>query len=268
MTATAPMPEIAPSSASPARVLCLHGLFAGAWVFDGLKPMLAARGYSATAIDFRCGAATAGRCSLTEYRDQAAAAARKLGKPVVIAHSMGGLVAQMLAAQQLVRAVVLVSSAPPRGIPVLSMPLLTRMGRYLPDMVMSRPFVPTAEDLDALVLNRMDPDRRKEVRDRLVPDSGRVAREIAVGRFGVRAKDVRVPILVMGSDDDRFVPPRVAERLAQRYHAPIYMAGSHGHFLFGEPGWERHAKVMLDWIDNLPTRDDDWTREPRTSPAD
>ena len=268
MTATAPLPEIAASPAASARVLCLHGLFAGAWVFDGLKPMLADRGYSATAIDFRCRTQTAGRCSLTEYRDQAAAAAHRLGKPIVIAHSMGGLVAQMLAARQLVRAVVLVSSAPPRGIPVLSMPLLTRMGRYLPDLLLSRPFVPTADDLDALVLNRMDPDRRASVRNRLVPDSGRVAREIAVGRFAVRPKDVRVPLLVIGSDDDRFVPPRVAERLAQRYHAPIYMAGSHGHFLFGEPGWERHAKVMLDWMDRLPGHDDDGQREPRTSPAD
>lgn len=255
------------TATAPAPVLCLHGLFAGRWVFDDLLPMLAERGHAASAIDLRCRTETAGRCSLAEYRDTAAAAARAMDRPVVIAHSMGGLVAQLLAARQLVRAVVLVSSAPPRGIPALSTPLLARIGRYLPALLRSRPLLPSADDFDALVLNCIPPEQRAAIRDRFVADSGRVAREIAIGRFGVRPKHIRVPMLVMGANQDRFVPPRVAEKLAKRYHAPLYMAGGHGHFLFGEPGWERHARVMLDWIDGLPA-DVPAAGEPRPAARD
>jgi hypothetical protein len=30
------------------------------------------------------------------------------------------------------------------------------------------------------------------------------------------------------------------------------VAHGHGHFLFGEPGWESHAAAILDWIGQLP----------------
>jgi hypothetical protein len=44
----------------------------------------------------------------------------------------------------------------------------------------------------------------------------------------------------------------VAKRIAQRYDAPLHVAHGHGHFLFGEPGWESHAAAILDWIGQLP----------------
>jgi pimeloyl-ACP methyl ester carboxylesterase len=151
-----------------------------------------------------------------------------------------------------VRAAVLVSSAPPRGISVFSRPLLVRMARYLPSLLLSRPFVPTPSDLDALVLNEVPLADREAIRARFVPDSGRVARQIALGVYDVPLRTLRTPLLVVGSDRDRFVPLGVARRLARRYDAPLHVARGHGHFLFAEPGWETHVGAMLDWIDKLP----------------
>jgi non-heme chloroperoxidase len=248
---------IAVAGARRAPVLCLHGLFAGSWVFERLLPMLAARGYPASALSFRghppaAPIAAMGRQSITAYCHDAVEVARTLDRPIIVGHSLGGLVALLLASRNVARAAVLVSPAPPRGISVLSPPLLLRMARYLPAMLLSRPFLPRARDIDALVLNRVPVEERAGIRDRLVPDSGRAARQAALGAFAVPARAMRTPLLVVASEHDRFIPAGVAARVAHRYGAPLHLARGHGHFLFAEPGWEAHATAMIDWMDALP----------------
>ena len=244
-------------SPSGAPVLCLHGLFAGSWVYERLLPLIAERGHPAAALSFR-GHPPAppipaiGRTSIAAYCHDAAEAARALDRPIVIGHSLGGLVALLLASRNLVRAVVLVSSAPPRGITVLSPALLLRMPRYLPALLFSRAFLPRPNDLDALVLNRVPASERDRYRVLFVPDSGRAARQAALGTSDADLSGARPPLLVVNGDEDRFVPLGVARRIAQRYDAPLHVARGHGHFLFGEPGWETHATAILDWIGQLP----------------
>lgn len=240
-----------------APVLCLHGLFAGSWVFERVLPLIAARGYPAAALSFRGHPpapplASIGRTSVAAYCHDAFEAARAMERPIVIGHSLGGLVALLLASRNLVRAAVLVSSAPPRGISVLSRPLLLRMPRYLPPLLLSRPFLPTRNDLDALVLNEVPAAERADIRQRFVADSGRAARQVALGVHDVPLRSLRAPLLVVGAERDRFVPLSVARRLARRYDAPLHVARGHGHFLFAEPGWEHEVSAILDWIDALP----------------
>jgi non-heme chloroperoxidase len=251
-----------------APVLCLHGLFAGSWVFEGLLPLLAGRGYPSAALSFRGHPPSApvpemGRVSIGDYVADATEAARALGRPIVIGHSLGGLVAQALASQGLVRAAVLIDAAPPRGIPVLTKPLVARMTRYLPALLASRPFLPRAKDLDALVLNRVPVAERAAARERLVADSGRAARQAALGTYAVPKRSVRVPLLVVTGEDDRFIPLEVARRIARRYDAPLLVARGHGHFLLAEPGWREQVRVVLDWLDALPD-----SGEPAASAAD
>ena len=251
-------------STGPA-VLCLPGLFAGSWVFQRLLPLIAERGYPSTAISYRGHPPLPprqdiGRQSVADFAQDAANAVRTLDRPVLIAHSLGGLVALLLAQQDLIRAAVLVSPAPPRGISVLSPAILARMVKHLPALLLSRAYQPTDADVDALVLNRVPAGDRAAIRRQFVPDSGRASREIALGTYVIPPGAIRIPLLVVASDDDRFIPPGVSRRIAERYHASLRVAEGHGHFLFSEPGWEVQAAAILDWIDALP-------REPRAVPA-
>ncbi|MEO8623766.1 MAG: alpha/beta fold hydrolase [bacterium] len=241
-----------------APVLCLPGLFAGSWVFERLLPLIAKRGYPAHAMSYRghpplAPLSSIGEQSIMDFVDDASSAAQSLDRPIVIAHSLGGLVAQLLAQRNLVRAAVLVSPAPPRGINVLSPSILVRMARYLPALLLSRAFLPTNAHFDALVLNRVPDADRTAVRDRFVPDSGRAARDIALGAHKILPSAIRVPLLVVGSEHDRFIPLGVSRRVAAKYGAPLHIAQGHGHFLFSEPGWEQEAAFILDWIDSLPS---------------
>jgi non-heme chloroperoxidase len=239
-------------------VLCLPGLFAGSWVFERLLPLIAARGYPAHAMSYRghpplAPMSSIGQQSISDFVADASEAAHALDRPIVIAHSMGGLIAQLLAERDLIRAVVLVAPAPPRGINVLSPAILARMIRYLPALLMSRAFLPTNAHIDALVLNRVPEAERSAIRGRLAADSGRAARDISLGVHKIPPNAIHVPMLVVGSEHDRFIPLGVVRKVAARYGAPLHIAQGHGHFLFSEPGWETEAAYMLDWIDGLPS---------------
>jgi pimeloyl-ACP methyl ester carboxylesterase len=126
------------------------------------------------------------------------------------------------------------------------------MASHLPSLLFSRELEPTAGDVDALVLNCIPEKERAAIRDRFIADSGRAARQAAIGVYKVKPRDVRVPFLVVGAEHDQFIPCKVAARIARKYGAPLHVAEGHAHFLFAEPGWKRQVDVILDWIDALP----------------
>jgi len=239
-----------------ANVLCVHGLFAGSWVFEGLLPLLADRGHNASAISLRGHPPLPpmrdiGRQTISDFYEDAAAAARALDRPIVIGHSMGGLLTLMLAANGLARAAVLLSPAPSRGIPALSVGIVTRMARYLPALLFSRPYLPIDEHFDALTLNMLPPEQRAAQRARFTADSGRASRDIALGIHAIPPDQVRIPMLVVGAEHDHFIPLGTSQRMARKYGAQLHVAKGHGHFLLAEPGWQQEAAVVLDWIDAL-----------------
>jgi len=169
--------------------------------------------------------------------------------PVIIGHSMGGLVAQMLAERGEARATVLMSSAPPHGISVFTFELVRRQWRYLPAILRSRAVVAREEDFIPLVLNRIPRDDQRDLFSRFVPDSGRAGRELLLGTIRIDENKVRCPMLCVGGDDDHFIPLRTVRRIAAKYRSPLHVAPGHGHLLMQEPGWESVADAIAAWID-------------------
>src|SRR5512137_1502263 len=100
---------------------CVHGMFGGAWRFDAWLALLADRGYEVHAFNPRARhgsrpVADFVKVSFRDVVDDALEAARVLGEPIVVGHSMGGLIAQKMAEAGAVRAANLPCAAPPRGI--------------------------------------------------------------------------------------------------------------------------------------------------------
>jgi len=242
-----------PAVESHPPMLFLHGYFADASVYAPWLAFFAERGHRALALNFRGRGGSQpgtvlGRVSVHDYADDALVAARWLGRPIVVGHSMGGLVAQMIAARDAVRAAVLVAPAPPRGITVLSPALAVAQLRYLPAILSSRVVRPGRADLRRLVMNRVPVHMQDEVIDHLVPDSGRAGREMSIVGVPVDASRIRVPVFVIGGDDDRFVPLGRVRQVARRYRAPLLVVEGHGHMLLLEPGWEEVADRIEQWI--------------------
>lgn len=233
---------VRPTRESGAPLLFVHGLFAAGWMFERWMTYFAERGRAAYALDLRGHGASEpvadlGRVRLGDYVDDALRATRALGNVVVVGHSMGGLVAQKLAELGAASAAVLVSPAPPRGIPLISLGLVLRQAKYLPALLRSREIRVQRADADAIIMNRILPDERPAVFARFQPDSGRASREMMLGAMAVDQRRVRCPILVFAGDDDRFIPLRVARRVAGKYRAPLHVLPGRAHLMMQEPGW-------------------------------
>ena len=242
-------------------VLLLHGYFADATVFADWLPFLAARGFAPVALNLRGRAGSRpdteiGGVSIDDYVEDAALAARVLGggRPLVVGHSMGGLIAQRLAELDLVEAAALITPAPPRGITVMTWQLAIKQLKYLPAIFASRPVRPSREDIRALVMNRVPRDEQDEVIDRLVPDSGRAGREQSITGVKVDASRVRCPLLVIAAEDDQFIPAKTVARVARRYGVPARVMPGHGHMIVLEPGWQEVAGIVADWFAAMPAR--------------
>lgn len=253
---------LAERPADPRRspILFVHGFLATGWVFHNYLDFFAARGHPSYALHLRGREGSApgtaiGRASVEDFVADATAAARALGQPIVVGHSLGGLVAQKLAEQGDAAAAVLLSPVPPRGIPLLTPRLVATMVRYLGPMLFSRPFVARWEDFRALVLAGIPPREQRELFERFVPDSGRAARQLALAGMAVDRSRVTCPMLVVGGDADRFIPLPIVRRVARRYEAPLHVAHGHAHMLPLEPGWETTARYVAGWIDaSVPAR--------------
>jgi pimeloyl-ACP methyl ester carboxylesterase len=241
-------------------VLLLHGMMGGAWQFEWFQPALAAAGYCSMAIDYRGHHDSPPvrrliRVGVSTYLDDALDACAALGgRVLVVGQALGGLLALLLAEREAVVAAVLTCSLPPRGIRWRSARNPRLAFKRWPAAVRGNPLMPDRDELDNLVLNRMPREPRGELFDRQVPESTRVAAQVAYGLVSVRPDAVRCPVLSIGASDDRLVLPSVARRLAERYGADHLELEHAGHYaIVGEPGYQSAADQIIDWLDQLPT---------------
>ena len=227
-----------PARVSRPPVLMVHGIMGGAWYFAKWLQYFSARGHPAYALNLRGHHGSRpienfGQVSVMDYvvdvRDATAGIrARHPGAPLVlVGHSMGGLVAQKAAESASPAAVILLSSVPPRGIPLLSWPLFLRELKHVSAMLTSRAITVNPRDAADLFLNRVDPTEVASFVPLWAPASGRVGREITFGRIAIEEKRVTSPVLVVAGADD---------------------AGN-AHFLIWEAGWDRIAADVAAWLD-------------------
>jgi pimeloyl-ACP methyl ester carboxylesterase len=242
-----------PTGGSRRPVLFVHGYFVDASVWTSWMKLFADRGVRAFAVNLRGRMGSRpntdlGRASIDDFVDDAAAVAKEIGASAVVGHSMGGLVAQRLAARGSVDAAVLITPAPPRGISVLSPRVAWLQLKYLPAILRGKPVYPGREDLRELVLNRVPPHQQDAMLATMLPDSGRAGRDMSITGVPVDASAVRCPVLVVGAEDDKFIPLSVAVKIAARYGARLEMTPHHGHMVIVEPNWQEVAGLVERWI--------------------
>jgi pimeloyl-ACP methyl ester carboxylesterase len=106
-------------------------------------------------------------------------------------------------------------------------------------------------------LDKLPRHMRDEVFERFVPESGRATFEIMNWGLDInRASEVEpewvtAPLLFLTGSEDRINPPSTVERVAALYkgRATHEVLDGMGHWLIGEPGWERISERALKWLD-------------------
>lgn len=249
-------------SPRPYPLVLVHGLWAGAWIFEGWLGPAAARGWDVWAPNLRGRAGSRpvddlGSVGLADLASDLVDVLSETGPAVVVGYSMGGLLTQLVAAdptsRSLVHAAALMCSVPPRGIVALSGPVLRAAPAYLAPMLRGTAFMPSRADADAMLMNDLPDADRDRWFPSLIADSGRAAREMAIGAARVPRRDVTCPVLVVSCEHDRISPPRIQPALVRRYAAAHLRVAGHAHMVAIEPGWEAVESAILDRLDPFST---------------
>ena len=248
-------------------LVMIHGMWAApdAWrhwrgYFEGrgwhvLTPAL--RHHDAPPLEPPAGLGTTSLLSYAE--DLETYVARLPAKPVIVGHSMGGLLAQMLAARKLCAAAVLLCPAPPAGVFALHPSVMRAFLRIqLRWGWWRKPHRATYDEAMYGTFNTCT-DRLESGREygRFVHDSGRVLLEIGLPFLDRRRAAtvdpaaITCPTLVIGAEKDRLTPAGAVRKVARRYAhvAEHHEFAGQGHWVLGQPGWQEVAAYTADWIE-------------------
>lgn len=179
-------------------------------------------------------------------------------KPLIIGHSMGGLITQLLLDRGYGVAGVLIDSGPVAGIiadPVsllAALPVVARWNSW------NRPHTLSKATFDAKFANTAPAALRDQAyADYVVPTSGRLFVQAATGlgtRINVKAR--KQPVLVTAGEKDLTASAVLSRKIYNKHkRAPsrtdfVEFKGM-SHFLVGEPGYEKVAAHIINWADGL-----------------
>ena len=199
-----------------------------------------------------------GTTSLEDYTDDLERQIAALEEPpVIIGHSMGGLLAQKLAARGLGGKTVLLHPAAPAGILALRWSVIRSFASCLTKWgFWKRPHLTRFAEISYSSLHLLSPEEQREVYSTLVPESGRAIFETGLWTMdrrrgsAVDASKIRTPMMVTTGTPDRIVPASVVRKVAARYPTleEFREFPDQAHWVLSQPGWERVATSVRDWI--------------------
>ncbi|MGY2047915.1 alpha/beta hydrolase [Methylobacterium sp. JK268] len=243
-----------------APLLFVHGAFGGAWIWQEVfLPHLARRGRRAAAFSLRGhGRSQGGRrlknVSLGDYLlDLRAAIARCGEPPILVGHSLGGLLAQRLIGQVPLRGLVLLAPLPPDGLALVGAQIaLFDPGFWVESLAGA--LLPGREP--AMALSRhwlfsegLPLDRARAYAARMSAESPLALAEAHWPMPTLSAALIGLPALVVGGARDRMIWPATTWRTALYHGARHRTVPDIAHFLQLDHGAEGVARLVLDWVE-------------------
>ena len=242
-------------SAQKPPLLFIHGSFVGHESFAPWLRFFGDAGWRCFAASRRgragIGPERARGLSIADYVDDTLKVIEALGEtPIVIGHSLGGLIAQKIAELGKARAAVLVCPAPAAMLTAQAAALPT----YIPMMsriLTGRPMIPWPSGCSTIALNEVPEPQRPTIHKTLVHESGKVYREMIFGTFKIDFGKITRPVIVIGGRNDRIVSVKLVEWTAAKLGVQANMYDGHAHWLLEEPGWEKISGEALEFVNTI-----------------
>lgn len=185
--------------------------------------------------------------------------------PVLIGHSFGGLIVELLLDRGLGRAGVALSPAPPKGILVLPFSSLKAAAPALAHPSKWHGIVTlTLEEFTYGFVNTFSPEEAAAAYERYaVPETGQIFYEAGFANFHlnppteVHFKNAeRAPLLIVGAEKDQTVPASLSKKQYEKYErspAETEYLEFEGrpHLLMAAEGWDEVAAAIDSWLDGV-----------------
>jgi len=236
-------------------LVLVHGLWSGGWCWQKWSTHFCNLGWECWAINFRGRFEERPRPALKQLNfaacveDVSRVIRSSPFPPVVVAHSLGGLVAQRAAEGEKLSALVLLSCPPPRQLqPAAPRPLRLLRLKYALLMALGRPFRLEERDFRRLWFSAMPEAEQADLCRRMVPESSHLIRDFCERGTELRFDRVGCPVLVLGGREDPLVPVAGLRDLAQSLGGDLKVYPGHGHWILGESEAEAIVRDIHRWL--------------------
>jgi 8-oxo-dGTP pyrophosphatase MutT (NUDIX family)/esterase/lipase len=252
-------------------MLMVHGVGCTGAGWDRMAKAFSVRGWAVSAPTLKADlrvksdpAPALAQLTLGDYVDEAERWARAIESrtgrpPVLVGHSMGGLIVQKLLERGVGRAGVLLTPAAPAGAggPVKLSVIFTFANILLTPKAQTKSHKVWRTGFDWGVLNCVPKARHAAIYAEAVYDSGRVYE--ALGRpetdpertAFIDAGRIAAPMLIIAAGKDRTVPLTSVAATARKYAqsgADYLQYPDNGHWIIDEPGTDRVIDDIDTWL--------------------
>ena len=246
--------------------MMIHGMSCAGWAWENYREFFEQKGYRCVTPTLRfhdmdpngTPNPQLGTTSLLDYAEDLEKEIQKLNTmPILMGHSMGGLLAQILGSRGLAKALILLTPAPPHGIMALKPSVIKSVWSALTTWgFWKKPMRQTFDQAVYSTMHLLTAEEQKGAFDKLVYESGRAGSEIGFwffdskGAAKVDESKVTCPVLVIAGAEDRITPASVVQKVANKYKdvSTYKEFQNHAHWVIGEPGWQEIAEYTSDWL--------------------
>jgi pimeloyl-ACP methyl ester carboxylesterase len=176
-------------------------------------------------------------------------------KPIVIGHSFGGLITQIIVNRDLAAAGIAIHSAPPKGILPYEFSFLKAGWKLFGFFTsLKKTYLMSFKDWQYAFVNEMPLEEQKRAYEMFtIPESKTAARGALTDVAKVDFNKKHVPLLFMAGSIDHTMPPHLNFRNFNRYRKNGSVLEykefpGRNHFVLGQSTWKENADYILDWV--------------------
>lgn len=255
------------------NIVFVTGAFVSNSCWDDWRIYFESRGYHtiAPAWPFKNGTAAELRARQPNDTDLAALTLEQLvdhyikvvrsfpEKPIVIGHSLGGLITQIINNRGYAAAAVAIHSVPPKGVFPYEFSFLRAGWRVLGLFTsMKKTYLMSFKKWQYAFVNGMPLAEQKRTYEQLtIPESKTVARGGLTNAAYVDFNKPHAPLLLTSGTEGTIIPAHLNRRNYNKYKKDngsildYKEFPNRNHFVLGQPSWKEDADYILDWLKKL-----------------
>ncbi|MXV15737.1 alpha/beta hydrolase [Hufsiella ginkgonis] len=176
-------------------------------------------------------------------------------KPIVIGHSVGGLIVQLLVNREMVSAGVAINSVAPNAMLDFDWGFLKNSAMIANPLKGNEPFYMDLENFHASFCNTMTLEETREPYGQYATHDSRNVLRDCMGEAGQLDTELpHVPLLFVAGEKDEIIPNTLNEKNFKAYTDEASVTSfkefaNRGHFICGQPGWAEVAEYTCTWLE-------------------
>ena len=257
-------------------IVLIHGLWVTPSSWRNFQTYYEARGYNVIAspwpgvdrspAEMRRDASSLHGIGINEVVDHYSRIIRSLPEPpIIIGHSYGGLITQILVDRGLGSACIAIDSVPPKGIFVLPISTYNALlPAFLRPSTFQKTFLFSFEKWWKVFANTLSrAEARLEFEREVIPASGRAIFQAALSNLAPNSpagidfrNKARAPLLFISGEMDVIMPAALNLKNFRKYASSAAVTefkefSGRSHYIIAEKGWEEVAQYALSWAEAI-----------------